>query len=182
MKIKDIIEAYKNKKQDLKNKHELKEIKKHAKKNDSESGIKGILSEYKNKLKEKDQKEEIKVRQNALEVDTFLQKIVNTAFNNLKDEFDNYGEERTVQLNVKLLQISLTVYYEQKQEYIFRIIIKNDNEFSANLIIYHIEPNGEISTGKEEKLLPAKKIQEITEEDIRKNFYKRYKDYLMSLV
>jgi hypothetical protein len=184
MKIKDIIESYKSKKQELKNKSELKEIKKSIPKPEkNEQGIKNILFEYKNKIKEKEQKEVIKGKQDELNVEVFFKEVVNHAFENLKEEFDKYGEDRIVQLNFKPLQTSLTVYCEQKQEYIYRITIKNGPENpSANIIIYHITPDGEISTGKEEKLLTNKKIEEITEEDVRKDFYSRYKDYLMSLV
>lgn len=183
MSLKSIINDYKNKnqikKKEINNKIELEKLKKNP---IEKIGIKSILQEYKTQIEAKGflSKELIK---NKIDSESLMDKIIIPAFEDLRIEFEKYGEERKSNINTKPSQSSLIVFCNGKQEFIYRISIKNDNNnFKINAITYHINPEGEISLGKDERIFSEKRLYQISENDFKNDFYTKYRIYLLSNV
>jgi hypothetical protein len=148
-------------------------------------GIKSILREYNKKIKDNNDKAE-KIIHASVTAEILMNKLINPAFEKLRQEFEEDGEERKAEFNFKEPQSILTVFCNNSREYIFKVTLKNaapagyENDFQLNAITYHFNSAGELSNGKEERILSDKKITKISEEDIRNDFYTKYRDYLLS--
>ncbi len=152
------------------------------KKNPENIGIKSILQEYKNHVKAKNAEYENEIKQ-AVVAETFMNKIIFPAFEKLRIEFTEDGDERKADVNIRDIQASVTVFCNNIQEFIYRVSIKkSENDFQVSSFTYHINSDGEISDGKEERLFAGKKVFEIGEEEIRMDFYTKYRTYLLSRV
>jgi hypothetical protein len=182
MGLKSILIDYKNKKQAKKKevsfKHELEQLKKHPPV--EKSGLKSLLAEYKTHIAAKKLLDDELV-QNEIAPETLMNKVIIPAFENLSREFEKYGEERKATVNSKASQASLIVFCNDHQEYIYRITIKNDKDnYKIFAVTYQINPDGEISDGYEECLFTEKKLNQVNEDDLKNDFYNRYRIYLLA--
>jgi hypothetical protein len=184
MSLKNIISSYKLKRQNLKkdlaNKKELMELKTNP--TIKKLGLKNILEEYKTHIQAK-KILSTELIQKEINLDSFMNMILIQAFEHLNKEFEEFGEERKSKITIKPLQVSITIYNMDTQEYIYRITVKNDNnKFQINANIYSFNTSGELTQGNEEKLFKEKNMKQITEDDILNDFYTRFREYLLSTV
>lgn len=187
MGLKNIFDAFNNKKNGKQDKESNNKESSMLKKGSSfeKMDIKSILKEFKDQEKAKNSEAD-KVIKKKIYVDNFMDKVIISAFEKLITEFEEVGGERKAQLTTNALQSSLTVFCNDDTEYIYKISIENEdrpgngNELKINLITFLYNSDNVPSNGKKEIIFAGKKINNISEEDIRNDFYTRYRDYLLA--
>lgn len=144
--------------------------------------IKDILNNYQNqsKLSRDDKQEEsLNLHETEEKSKEFIEKIINPAFDKLKEEFDRTDRKAVIESKASSYYASVTIYKDNIKEFYYEINLRADeNNYWLMLVYHHIKHNGTFYYFPEQELSFNKANEEISEAEIRQDFYNRYQEFM----
>ncbi len=146
--------------------------------------IREILDKHKKISPAEDLKsaEELRFEASEQRAKNFINDVITPAFETLKEEFTADGEGRIASLEIKpdSFYASITILNDNIKEFYYELNLRvNEVDFLVKIVYHHIKRNGTFNYLPEQSLNIRKPLLEVTETDIRNDFYQRFDQYLV---
>ena len=131
-----------------------------------------VINEEQNKLQNSEEKAK-----------HFITQVIDKAFQNIKTEFDTSGDKKLAIIDTKTdsFYSAITVVEDQIKEFYYELNVHLDETAFWIKVVHHfIKKNGTFDYVPEYTLHPDKPLAELTEADIRQDFYQKYEQFLIA--
>ena len=113
---------------------------------------------------------------------SFIRNVISPALQSLKEEFETDGVNRKVSIELKPESFfaAITIMEETVKEFYYELNLRvNETDFWVKVVYHHIKRNGTFNYIPEQDLNLRKPLAQVTEADIRNDFYQRYDQYML---
>ena len=147
-------------------------------------GIKDILEKYnreKEIVSEEKNQEQNKLQASEERAKNLISNIIDKAFQHIKDEFESFGDERKAIVDTRpgYFYSAITITNQDIKEFYYELNVHLDeNSIWIKVVHHYMKYNGTFNYVPEYDLVLSKPVSELTEEDIRNDFYQKYEQYL----